>query len=156
MTAAVISLQEWAQFSPNARKRHKQYHPGPPPEKPVYPHKKANLWLIRWGWYQYQRFLWRNHDIKRSPFWDYYRIFLKSGYWYEAQTACFVRDDYRCTDRMLGKRCKNDLTSKGGLQAHHLRYWDRKGRPLVGRELDNLWCLTTLCKTCHDRRHRSR
>jgi len=138
---------------PGAVKRVRGYHPGPPPVRREPPSKRERFKTIKWILYWIDCWRWRHHDRKMSPFWDYYRDkFMPSGYWKDARAMCLKRDKYRCTDTTLGKRCPNTIVTHV-LQAHHRFYWDRWGKPLVGREQENLWCLTTLCKDCHDAEH---
>jgi 5-methylcytosine-specific restriction endonuclease McrA len=53
-----------------------------------------------------------------------------------------MRDGHRCT--MCGKAYD--------LEIHHKTY-NVNGRSIVGREMDFLYCLTTLCEDCHAKVH---
>jgi len=151
MTTAFVA------HDPFAVKRVPGYHPGPPPERREPPGRRDRFKTIKWILYWIDCWRWRHHDDKDSPFWDYYRDkFMPSPYWHETHDMCLQRDGFRCTDTTLGKRCPHTITWKGEagiLQAHHKTYWDRWGKSLLGREQQNMWCLQTLCKPCHDARH---
>jgi 5-methylcytosine-specific restriction endonuclease McrA len=112
-------------------------HPGRFPEEPVHPGKRAH-WLLK-AWYRFDRYRWRNHDRKQSPWWSHYRRYLnKSAQWKKIRVAVLRRDGYRCQNR----GCRNKAT-----EVHHKYY------TYVGREWERLSCLTSLCAKCHSLEH---
>jgi 5-methylcytosine-specific restriction endonuclease McrA len=66
-----------------------------------------------------------------------YRQYLKSTHWQQLRRRILARDHYTCTD----------CGATEVLQVHHLCY-----RPFLEDALDS--DLVTLCKGCHELRHR--
>lgn len=112
------------------------YHPGPAPREPTYPGKRAHPTLK--AWYYLQRWRWRNHYRKQSPWWDWYTKYLKSRAWKKVSKAALIRDGHRC--QMPGCRQK-------AVQVHHKHY------RYVGREWEQMSCVVSVCVRCHDREH---
>jgi hypothetical protein len=113
-----------------------RYHPGQPPIQPEYPGKRAPL--IFKAWYYLQRWRWRNHHQKDSPWWDWYRKYLNSGAWKKVRKAALVRDGYKCQTKGCGQKA---------VEVHHKYY------RYVGREWEQMSCLVSICKQHHDREH---
>lgn len=68
---------------------------------------------------------------------------LQSPEWREVCRRVRLRDGHRC------QLCGKTYT----LEVHHLTYYDENGRSIVGREVDHLDKLITLCGECHQRMH---
>src|SRR5882757_8756561 len=107
--------------------------PGPPPEEPIHPGRRAHF--IPQVWYYVQRWRWRNHYRKQSPWWDWYRKYLKSGAWKEVREKALIRDGHRCQTKGCGRKA---------VQVHHKYY------RYVGREWEQMSCLVSICKQHHD------
>lgn len=72
-----------------------------------------------------------------------YRKSLKDNpYWEEVKRRVRLRDGHRC--RMCGKNYN--------LEIHHCTY-QINGISIVGKELEHLECLVTLCEDCHQKVH---
>lgn len=67
---------------------------------------------------------------------------LNNPYWEEVKRKVRIRDNHRC------QMCGKDY----GLEIHHKTY-KINGQSIVGKELEHLDCLITLCGTCHQRVH---
>ena len=113
-----------------------RHHPGLPPVEPIYPGRRAHF--IPQAWYYVQRWRWRNHYRKESPWWDWYRKYLKSGAWKEVREKALIRDGYRCKTPGCGRKA---------VEVHHKYY------RYVGREWEQMSCLVSICKQHHDREH---
>ena len=72
-----------------------------------------------------------------------YRDYLRSRRWHVLRWLCKVRDLGACQDCL-----KRGIVNRRHLQAHHVQY-DNKGGDFW-RELGDL---TTLCDSCHAKRH---
>ena len=72
-----------------------------------------------------------------------YRTSLKNNpYWEEVKRKVRIRDGHSC--QMCGKTYN--------LEIHHLKY-KINGVSIIGKELDDLDCLITLCEDCHQKVH---
>lgn len=71
-----------------------------------------------------------------------YRRVLDSDYWREVCRLVRIRDGHCC------QRCGKTY----GLEIHHKTYY-KNGQSIVGKELEHLECLTTLCEDCHQHEH---
>lgn len=72
-----------------------------------------------------------------------YRASLKSNpYWDEVRRKVRIRDGHRCC------MCGKDYN----LEIHHKTY-TVSGVSIVGKELNYLNCLVTLCEDCHAKVH---
>ena len=63
-------------------------------------------------------------------------------YWEEVKRKVRIRDGHSC--QMCGKTYN--------LEIHHLKY-KINGVSIIGKELDHLDCLITLCEDCHQKVH---
>ena len=67
---------------------------------------------------------------------------LGSAYWQEVCRLVRLRDGHRC------RRCGRNYS----LEVHHTTYCVA-GKSIVGKEMDYLDCLETLCEECHRKAH---
>ena len=67
---------------------------------------------------------------------------LNNDYHREVRRRAFLRDGFQCRD------CHTKLR----LELHHLTYYIN-GESIVGKELDHMECVITLCENCHQKRH---
>lgn len=75
-----------------------------------------------------------------------YRKGLQSNpYWEKVKAKVKIRDNFKC------KVCG----SISALEIHHITYYVN-GTSIVGKELDNLKWMVTLCETCHDKVHQEK
>lgn len=74
---------------------------------------------------------------------NYVRMLSDNPYWKKVCREVRLRDGHKC--RICGALYP--------LEIHHVRY-RVDGRSIVGKELDHLDCLVTLCGTCHERIHK--
>lgn len=75
-----------------------------------------------------------------------YRKSLKNNdYWNTVKREVRLRDNHRC------QICGRDYN----LEIHH-KVYSVNGVSILGKELDYLNCLTTLCEECHENIHKDK
>lgn len=67
----------------------------------------------------------------------------RNPYWEKVAREIRIRDGHKC------RHC-NALYP---LEVHHMRY-KVNGMSIVGHELEHLYCLVTLCASCHEKVHK--
>jgi len=77
----------------------------------------------------------RNKNQKVGDFWDRYNSYLKSEDWIRKRKLVLLRDHFLCQSCYVTR----------ATEVHHLTY------DFVGNE--PLFCLTSLCRSCHDKVH---
>lgn len=72
-----------------------------------------------------------------------YRKWLKNNsYWNKVKRKVRIRDDFQCVE------CQ----SKINLETHHISY-SIDGKSILGKELDHIDWIVTLCENCHEKVH---
>lgn len=67
---------------------------------------------------------------------------LNNDYHREVKRRAAIRDGFQCRD------CGTRLN----LELHHLSYY-HNGESIVGKELEHMDKVITLCESCHQKRH---
>ncbi len=74
-----------------------------------------------------------------------YRKGLQSNpYWDEVRAKIKIRDNFKC------KICSSTIR----LETHHITYYVN-GISILGKELEHLKWLVTICETCHEKVHKN-
>lgn len=76
---------------------------------------------------------------------NYRKKLQKNKDWLKVKRKVRIRDNFQCV------QCE----SKINLETHHLSY-TKNGVSIVGKELEYLECLITVCETCHEEIHRNK